>query len=338
MENVEAVSLSPGILNSHPGCVISSVVGRLTGNSEGPTLVSCPERQPVNMYTGHPLRILQLAGIGSLLLVPPAGAARGQSVSIRDGNAPLERCDQLEITFDNRPSLRDEEALQLPAGTPLRIDNNGHGGIALAQAAGPQHEITLCKAVPQDAGADLPAIRAAANGSTVEVDGPAGRPWVGYLLVRSPRGSHLSLSTTNGPLRAESFDGDLTLRTQNGPIALAQVRGRVVARAQNGPIKLEGGGGNVSLETQNGPIGVRLLGSAWDSGELAARAENGPLSVEVPDSYRSGVDVESSGNSPWSCNRDCGSQNDGSGTRRAHLGEGPTRVKLSTVNGPVKVR
>ena len=292
----------------------------------------------MNMYTGHPLRMLQLVGVGCLLLGPRLGAAPDQSVSIRDGNAPLERCDQLEVTFDNRPALRDEEALQLPAGTPLQIDNNGHGGISLAQAASPQHEITLCKAVPQDAGADLPAIRAAVNGSTVEVDGPTGRPWVGYLLVRSPQGSHVSLSTTNGPLRAESFDGDLTLRTQNGPIALAHVRGKVIARAQNGPIKIEGDGGNVSLETQNGPIGVRLLGTAWDSGELAARAQNGPLSVEMPDSYRSGVELESSGNSPWSCHRECGSQNDGSETRRAHLGQGPTRVRLSTVNGPVSVR
>jgi len=139
-------------------------------------------------------------------------------------------------------------------------------------------------------------------------------------------------------LRAESFDGDLTLRTQNGPIALAHVRGKVVARAQNGPIKLEGDGGNVSLETQNGPIGVRLLGTQWDPGDLAARAQNGPLSVDVPDAYGSGVELESSGNSPWSCKRDCASHDDGSGTRRAHLGQGPTRVTLSTVNGPVQVR
>ena len=53
---------------------------------------------------------------------------------------------------------------------------------------------------------------------------------------------------------------------------------------------------------------------------------------------RSGVDIESAGHTPWSCPRGCGPQDLESGARRAHLGEGPMRVRLSTVNGPVSVR
>jgi hypothetical protein len=70
---------------------------------------------------------------------------------------------------------------------------------------------------------------------------------------------------------------------------------------------------------------------------LVAKAENGPLSVELPAQYRSGVEIQSSGHAPWSCRRECGAR-DESGERRAHLGDGPTHVRLSTVNGPVSVR
>jgi hypothetical protein len=291
------------------------------------------------MHTGHPFRRAHVLLTGCLLIMPGPDAAPNQNISINDGNAPLERCDQLEISFDSRPALRDEEALQLPVGAePLTVTLAHQGGIGLRQGSANQHEVTLCKAVPDGRGADFPAIRAVVKGSSVEVSGPAGGRWVGYLLVRSPRGSHVNLSATNGPVRADSFDGELNVRTTNGPIALMQVRGKVTASAQNGPVKIEGDGGHVSVETQNGPIGVRLLGTQWQAGDLVARAQNGPLSVQLPAQYRSGVEIESSGHAPWSCDVDCGSRDDHAGTRRARLGEGPTHVKLSTVNGPVKVR
>jgi hypothetical protein len=291
------------------------------------------------MHTGHPFGRCHVLLTGCLLLTPALDAAPGQSINMRDGNTPLERCDQLDISFDNRPGLRDEDAIQLPVGAePLTVSLAHQGGIGLREGSANQHEITLCKAVPDDRGADLAAIRAVVKGSSVEVAGPAGKRWAGYVIVRSPRGSHLSLSATNGPVRADSFEGDLNVRTTNGPIALMHVRGKVTARAENGPVRIEGDGGNVSVETQNGPIGVRLMGTQWQTGDLVARAQNGPLSLELPDQYRSGVEIESSGHAPWSCDVDCGTRDNDAGTRRARLGDGPTHVKLSTVNGPVKVR
>ena len=265
-----------------------------------------------------------------------------QHVSIRDGDGPLERCDQLDISFDDRAALRGEEAVTIPLGdSPLDVHLQEHGGIALREASGRQHEITLCKAVPEDAAGDLAAIRARVNRSSVTVTGPEGSRWVGYLLVRSPRGTEVALRTANGPVRVDTFDGRLTVETVNGPIRLSQVRGTTIARAQNGPIKLQGDGGHISLETQNGPIGVRLLGSRWNAGKLEARAQNGPLSVAVPAQYQSGVEITSSGRGPWSCRgpQGCGSGTRGNGTepRRLLLGEGPTQVTVSTVNGPVKV-
>ena len=173
----------------------------------------------MQMHTGHPFRRFQIVLTGCLLLVPHLDAAPNQSINISDGNTPLERCDQLQISFDSRPALRDEDTLQLPVGAePLTVTLAHQGGIGLREGTANQHDVTLCKAVPDDRGADLGAIRAAVNGSSVEVAGPPGRRWVGYLLVRSPRGSHVSLSATNGPVRAESFEGQLSVRTTNGPM------------------------------------------------------------------------------------------------------------------------
>jgi hypothetical protein len=291
------------------------------------------------MHPRHRVSTLQLVLACGLMLGSRVDGATLQSLNIRDGNGPLERCDQLDISFGNRPAVTAEETLQLPVSDQaVELSLVKHGGIALSEGSTNQHEITLCKAAPDDAAADLEGIHPVVRGRSVGVTGPPGRQWVGYLIVRSPRGSRVGLTATNGPIRAESFDGQLTVRTTNGPISLAHVRGTVSARAENGPIHLEGDGGNVSLDTQNGPIGVRLVGAEWQSGDLVARAQNGPLSVDLPDQYRSSVEIESAGHAPWSCETGCDTRDDGSGTRRAHLGEGPTHVRLSTANGPVHVR
>jgi hypothetical protein len=271
----------------------------------------------------------------------PLDGASSQRISTREGNGPLERCDQLEISFDDRPALRAEERLEIPAGdATLEVRVTESGGIGLRQSVGPRHEVTLCKAVPDAAGVDPSAVRPVVSGSSVGASGPQGSPWVGYFLVRSPRGSRVALSTRNGPVRADAFEGHLTVQTTNGPIALSQVRGTTTARAENGPIKMQGDGGRLSLVTQNGPIGVLLQGTRWQSGELEARAQNGPLSISVPAQYRSGVEIESTGHGPWSCSgvAGCGSREGDAGGRRVVLGEGPTQIRVSTVNGPVKVR
>jgi hypothetical protein len=219
------------------------------------------------------------------------------------------------------------------------VELRDRGGVGLREAAVQQHEVTICKAVPQGAEQDLAVITAVVKGSSVEVGGPNDARWMTYLLVASPRGSEVNLSATNGPARVDVFEGRLDVRTVNGPITLARVRGQATARAENGPIKLEGDGGQISIHTRNGPIGVRLTGDHWQSGQLEASSHNGPLSLAVPAQYRSGVQIESTGRGPWSCRGvpGCDPARDRTEPRRLLLGSGPTQVRLSTTNGPVKV-
>ncbi len=136
------------------------------------------------------------------------------------------------------------------------------------------------------------------------------------------------------------FQGQATVRSANGPIEFSGATGALSGRAQNGPIAFAGRDATADLQTENGPIEVRLTGRSWGSGSLTARAQNGPVEVKVPGDYGSGVRVESSNHSPWSCRDACG------GARRSwddrgrslELGNLPIVVHVSTVNGPVSVK
>ncbi|MGH9363088.1 MAG: hypothetical protein ACRD2T_14350, partial [Thermoanaerobaculia bacterium] len=96
----------------------------------------------------------------------------------------------------------------------------------------------------------------------------------------------------------------------------------------------------VTVRATNGPISVRLGDGTWEGEGLDARAVNGPLSLSVDEGFRSGVVVEASDHSPWTCSG-CGAGRrtwDDDGDRRFELGDGPVRVRLSTVNGPVSIK
>jgi hypothetical protein len=291
------------------------------------------------MRTQRPFRVQMLLVSGVLLLGQQSGAS-GQHVSINTGNGPVERCDQLEVRFDEGPAVRAEESLRIAATGPLTVELRDRGGVGLREGTAGEHAVTICKAVPKGAERDLAAIRGVVKGTSLEVTGPADGAWMAYVLVASPRGSHVNLRATNGPIRVDAFEGRLDVRTINGPIALAQVRGEATARAENGPVKLEAGSGQISIETQNGPIGIRLTGDRWQGGQLEARAQNGPLSVAVPARYGSGIEIESTGHGPWSCRGvpGCETARTGFEPRTLHVGTGPTQVRLSTVNGPIKVQ
>jgi hypothetical protein len=106
-------------------------------------------------------------------------------------------------------------------------------------------------------------------------------------------------------------------------------------------VSVAGSRGEFDVETANGPVDVRLEGRRWD-GHLTARAGNGPLTVTVPAGFQSGVEVRSSGHSPWNCDAAACANRGGrdwtEGSRMLQIGSDPVVVRLSTNNGPVTVR
>lgn len=274
-----------------------------------------------------------------------------------DHDGPIDDCRQVRVTFDHEEAARAEESLAVPSGKTLRLRAPAHSGIYVQGGDARDFSVTACKAaaVPSD----IARISVAYENGELALRGPENGDWLVFLIVRAPRAASLDLEVSNGPVSVRGISGSVTARTQNGPLAFSDSSGSIKAEARNGPISLKectgsvdaqavngpisvsGSGGDTNVQTQNGPISVRLSGTRWD-GRLDAQASNGPLSLSIPDDYRSGVRVESSGRSPFQCRaRACAEarKNWDDDARRVEFGDTASPVvRLSTVNGPVSIR
>jgi DUF4097 and DUF4098 domain-containing protein YvlB len=205
--------------------------------------------------------------------------------------------------------------------------------------------IKVCKAVAADseqAGKDkLKQITVAIDGGNVTARGPADDGWWIHFLVRAPKGARMELETHNGPISLRDLNATVDARTTNGPLSIRRVAGAITAEAVNGPIKVAESSGNLRVTTSNGPLSVELTSETWKDGSLEGSSRNGPLDLKISPGFRSGVEVEASGHSPFSCQAaacELGKKDWDDRSRRIHLGGEPTLVRLSTVNGPVKIR
>jgi hypothetical protein len=285
------------------------------------------------------MRILTAGVVLGALMAAGPNVAGHDSINVHWRDSDRHDCSALEVTIGEQEAVTAEQQLTIPvSSSPLDIDAPRNGGITARGADRRDVLVRVCKAAASEA--LLTRIVGRVTGGAVRVDGPDEREWVAYVLVDAPAGTSLQLQSQNGPVEVRDFSGVVRAETMNGPVHLKNVRGNVTAHAQNGPIGFTGQAGTVDLTTQNGPIQVRLAGTKWDDGSLTARAQNGPVQVDVPETYRSTVHLESSEHSPWSCKgQGCEQARKtwDTGTRSFEIGDGPTAVRLSTVNGPVQV-
>lgn len=215
------------------------------------------------------------------------------------------------------------------------------------------YSIEVCKAA--SLAEDLDRVRVSLRGDELLATGPDNTRWTVLYRIHVPRNADVQVEAKNGPVSFRDVDGTIVARSSNGPLSLTNVSGNVDATTTNGPISVHGGSGNMKVKASNGPLSVYLDGSSWQGGSLDASTKNGPLSVEIPRGYNSGVVVEASGRSPFSCHaegcqqwraerrrtNDDDDDDDYGRYERSHrveLGAGRTDVRLSTVNGPVTIR
>ena len=278
-----------------------------------------------------------------LLTLSPLADARADNVSIhRTGEGPLERCDQLQFSFDDGPARRAEQRLTVPLAEArtLRMATPKHGGVHVQGVEGSEYAILACKGVPGNASPSmLESLTVTVNGGQVAIQGPAGGEWIVYLIVQAPRSAGIDLDATNGPLSVADISGDLRVRSTNGPISLSDCSGRVDVQSQNGPVKYRGQAGTVSITAQNGPLSVMLTGNEW-RGTLNARTQNGPVKLGLPSTFKTGLEVESSRHAPWKCAAaacDAGNRSWDDGKLAFKVGTGAPAVRLATNNGPVAI-
>jgi hypothetical protein len=268
-----------------------------------------------------------------------------------DGDKPTITCDDIDMKFwkerkgDLVTARHDETvSLSFSGTTAFRLRAAEQGGIRVQPSSGPSASVVVCMAAgaTSQAAAEtiLDRIHVVNSGGELSVNGPDGENWAAYLIVSVPKGVALDLQAENGGLGLVGVSGRFTLRTVNGPISISDVSGQVDAEASNGPISFSGHEGIVRLAAENGPISVKLDAPTFSGKALEASTQNGPVSLTAPADFRTGVEVEGAGNSPFQVN---GGNLVRAGEigwgrpRTARFGQGPVLVRLSTVNGPVNI-
>lgn len=296
------------------------------------------------------MRTLILGFVGAALLAHSAWAARNFQLSVNSRNA--ERCSDLQVTTKSGEIARADDSVTLGARDLSALELEDGAGQAVVQVRGwdrAEYQVETCKiAVAENKGAAEALVRGISvsrSAGRITTFGPnnADGNWQVYFLVRAPRNANLDLQTRNGPISVEGVSGNIKLRAVNGPVALKECAGVVDANTTNGPIAFSGAGGNVKLTAQNGPIAIDLTGEAWNGQQLDARTVNGPVSLSIPENYRSGVRLQTSGHSPLNCSiapcRTAVSDlTNPSGARTIQLNGSSDTVRVQTSNGPVSVR
>ena len=140
-----------------------------------------------------------------------------------------------------------------------------------------------------------------------------------HFTVRVPEGVRVVLNTVNGGIEVRDVTTEVDARTVNGSITARSAGGPVRARTVNGSIDVSmgslGRAEDLEYETVNGAITLELPSNF--GAELELSTVNGRVTTDFP--------ITISGTlSPRKL--------------RGTVGDGPTRVRASTVNGSVTLR
>ena len=138
------------------------------------------------------------------------------------------------------------------------------------------------------------------------------------FVVRLPAGVKIDASTVNGGVTVDGVTSTVVARTVNGGIDARSTGGAVTARTTNGDVTVSSArldGDRTEFSTVNGSITVSLPASV--NADVDLRTVNGRLSSDFP------LTVEGT----FSPRR-----------LRATLGKGGPTLRLSTVNGSIRLR
>jgi len=312
------------------------------------------------------LQMLLFVIFGMLLLASAVSAAHQKqhrhdsNISMNDDDdSPGDDCaTHFRISSDDRAIARAEEEHTLDPAKfkTLTLDPGHNGGVLLRGWEQPTVKVKVCKAglgygkpeaedalktIRVEVGTD--SVRSLESRGSESSDGHNGT-WV-QLIVQVPANISTELSSWNGPLSIRDVKGSVNAHTQNGPISFRRSSGTLTAEAHNGPIEVRDSSGKLTLTAQNGPLDIQLANQNWQGAGLEASTHNGPIELKVPANYQSGIDVQTSGRAPVSCDlkncmQNAGSWNNGDdGERHIRLGpaDQPVLIRMSTENGPVSI-
>lgn len=234
------------------------------------------------------------------------------------------------------------------AGSSLQIDGGTRGAVRVTAADRGDYAVEACRiAVADDQGAAQRLVDATSvvqSAGHIETRGPTSsdgqEQWQVYLLVQAPRNASVDVNTVNGPVSVRGVNGVVKAKAVNGPVSIADCAGTVDAETTNGPVSFSGNGGDVKLSAVNGPLTVKIAGDIWNGSRLEASTVNGPVHLSTPDTFRSGVRLDTNGGAPFTCKADmCRNAVTDAASEHHTLQMNGTAgtVHLSSGNGPVSV-
>lgn len=284
--------------------------------------------------------------VGWLLTPGNTHAAKNRNFNINtNGNASS--CADLRVTGSGEIAQVNQSFTLSKGEAPiLEMNAADRGQIHVRAWDHADYSIETCKVAVADTRSAADQIAAAISvnhtAGNLSFNGPttdAGE-WTVVFFVHAPKDAVLNLETKNGPIDVNGVNGNVKLRATNGPIAVQDCGGNVDVHTKNGPIAFHGERGEVRLNAENGPIALHLGAETWNGSLLEAHTINGPLAVHMPQNFRSGMRLETSGHSPVACQAaPCrNAWTDISRDNRTFQmnGSGDT-IRLSTENGPVAI-
>lgn len=291
------------------------------------------------------VRTAGFAMAAAALAIAPAGAqSKNYNLNV-DFNDKTTGCADLHVKSEGSVA-RAADRFTL-AGSSIQIDGGSNGAIRVTAADRGDYSVEACRiAVADDQGTAQRLVDGTSvtqGAGRVETHGPASSDgqWQVYLIVQAPRNSSVEVNTINGPVSVRGVNGTVKAKAVNGPLNIADCAGKVDAQTTNGPVSFSGQGGDVKLAAVNGPVNVKILGDMWNGPRLEASTTNGPVSLSTPESFRSGVLLESNGGAPFSCKADMcryAVTDAASDHRTLQLNGTAATVHISAGNGPVAVK
>jgi len=181
------------------------------------------------------------------------------------------------------------------------------------------------------------------------------------LIASVPRGTRLSVTTSDGSISVERIDGPLELRTddgsvrvseatggmtivtRDGSITIERVAGRIDARTGDGGIRVTGAPSALLLETRDGSIVVRAERDTTMAEDWSVRTGDGSVVVELPEGFAAEIDAETRDGAvrselPVTGAAEAGERREARRSLRGRLGAGGKVLKLRTNDGSIRLR
>ena len=161
-------------------------------------------------------------------------------------------------------------------------------------------------------------VRIVTAGGSVRADGPDAQ-WSVSFEIQVPRTALLTLSTNNGGISIEDFQGTAKFRARNGGVSLSNVSG------------------DIRGETTNGGVTIDLTGDRWDGAGLDVETHNGGIRMTLPEHYSAALET---GTTNGGVKIDFPVPVQGTVGRRLNttLGAGGAKIRAITTNGGVTIR